>query len=116
MNKYIQGHPDYIVNSHGQVFKVCPKSIRELNKENSHGHARVTLDGEKLYVSSLVMHAFGPPKPDPTYKIFHINGNKWDDDIKNLVWLDKSSIHRYSLYTEEYRQSYAFRTEVLGTI
>ena len=109
----IDSHPNYWVSDLGNVYRERHKELHILRKDICCGHSRVTLDGEKCYVGRLVLETFCPPK-DISYKVFHIDGNKLNDALNNLVWLSKSNIHRYSSYTSEYKQTEAYRREVLG--
>lgn len=101
--KQVEGHPNYWVSTDGNVYSKHGDDYYRLQKDIvGNGHARVTLDGRKYYVSSLVMAAFEPCE-DLTKKIFHIE-DRSDDSLSNLIWLTKSEIQRYSPYTSEYRK------------
>lgn len=102
----IDGHPHYWVSNLGNVYRKVWRNgheeYRALNKDiSTNGHARVTLNGEKCYVSKLVMRMFNPTD-DYTLRVFHI-GDKLDDSLTNLVWLTPSDVQRYSTYTPERR-------------
>lgn len=97
------GHPNYYVSTDGNVYSRRNDDFHRLQKDIvGNGHARVTLDGRKYYVSSLVMSTFEPCE-DLDKQIFHIE-EKTDDSLNNLIWLTKSEIQRYSPYTSEYRK------------
>ena len=102
--RQIPGHPSYGVSDTGSVFAIKDKGLKELEKDISTGYPRVTLDGQKYYVSTLVASCFLDPPNESNKKIFLKDGNKLNCDINNLVWLSPSEIQRYSQYTVEYRR------------
>ena len=106
--KQIPGHPNYGVSDTGSVFAIKDKGLKELEKDISTGYPRVTLDGQKYYVSTLVATCFlDPPNGNKKIKIEnskYIDGNPNNCNVNNLVWLSPSEIQRYSQYTVEYRR------------
>lgn len=106
-------HPNYWVSDQGNVYREKQKELYPLQKDICCGFARVTLNRDKCYVGRLVLEAFCPTK-DIHMQAYHIDGNKLNDSLDNLVWLTKSQIHRYSYYADEYKRTEAYRREVLG--
>lgn len=102
--KQIPEHPNYGVSDTGSVFSIKDKGLKELEKDISTGYPRVTLDGQKYYVSTLVASCFLDPPNESNKKIFLKDGNKLNCDVNNLVWLSPSEIQRYSQFTVEYRR------------
>lgn len=102
--KQIPEHPNYGVSDTGSVFSIKDKGLKELEKDISTGYPRVTLDGQKYYVSTLVASCFLDPPNESNKKIFLKDGNKLNCDVNNLVWLNPSEIQRYSQFTVEYRR------------
>lgn len=102
--RQIPGHPSYGVSDTGSVFAIKNKGLKELEKDISTGYPRVTLDGQKYYVSTLVASCFLDPPNESNKKIFLKDGNKLNCDVNNLVWLSPSEIQRYSQFTVEYRR------------
>ena len=102
--KQIPGHPNYGVSDTGSVFAIKDKGLKELEKDISTGYPRVTLDGQKYYVSTLVASCFLDPPNESNKKIFLKDGNKLNCDVNNLVWLSPSEVQIYSRYTVEYRR------------
>lgn len=41
---------------------------------------------EGFYIHLLVMMAWGPPKPSPDHEVNHSDGNKLNNDYRNLEW------------------------------
>lgn len=102
--KQIPGHLNYGVSDTGSVFAIKDKGLKELEKDISTGYPRVTLDGQKYYVSTLVASCFLDPPNESNQKIFLKDGNKLNCNANNLVWLSPSEIQRYSQFTVEYRR------------
>ena len=104
MIKQIREHPKYAVDDNGNVYIINSDGLLELKKDISNGYARVKLDGEKVYVSSLVAKIFLKPQPSENHKLFYIDGDRLNCRPQNLCWLTQSEIQRYSQYTIEYRK------------
>ena len=106
--RQIPGHPNYGVSDTGSVFAIKDKGLKELEKDISTGYPRVTLDGQKYYVSTLVATCFLDAPNEESQGVVVKDPNKLGCDVNNLVWLSPSEIQRYSQYTVEYRR------EILG--
>jgi hypothetical protein len=106
MEKEIEGHVFYTVTDTGEVYSYCSGEALELKWDISNGYPRVNIGGKRKYVADLVAEAFLPPPKDPRHKIFYIDGNKLNCDVRNLVWLSQSDIQFCSQYTLEYRKQY----------
>lgn len=106
MIKQIKHHPEYAVSDSGNVFKIAEDGLRELKKDISNGYARVQLNRRNYYVADLVAEYFLQPRPNPNYKLFYVDGNRSNCAKRNLRWMSKSDIQRYSQYTVEYRQQF----------
>lgn len=83
----IDGFPGYAINSYGQVrgrrFMLTP-SIR-----NGYRRAQMhQLDGRyvKRPLHLLVLTAFVGPKPTPLHEGAHIDGDRNNNHVSNLVW------------------------------
>lgn len=105
MIKQIPEHPNYAVSDSGVVYSIHDSGLKELRKDISNGYARVELNGKKYYVASLVADLYLSPKPDNSFKLFYIDGNKNNCNVNNLIWLSKTDIQILSSYTIEYRTS-----------
>lgn len=102
--KVIPKHPNYIVYENGYVARILtPGVYSTLIPDLSNGYPRVELDGKKEYISKLVLETFDP-QPDKRLKVFHIDGDRMNCKLNNLVWLTPSEVQLYSSYTVEYRR------------
>ena len=104
MKKRIARHPMYAVSDGGVVYRIiCQGCYSMLMPDFSNGHPRVDLDGKKESIARLVLEAFDPTD-NPYLKAFHIDGDKANNRLDNLVWLTTSEVQRYSTYTVERRK------------
>ena len=106
MFKQIEGHPNYVVDRFGNVYRKYYRSgvvLYPLKPDTSNGYCRVDIDGRKEYISRLVLDAF-KINPGCGYRVFYIDGDSMNCGIENLVWLTPSEIQRYSTYTIERRK------------
>ncbi len=100
----IKNHPRYFVSDAGYVYSHCTDELKQLQPEVlPNGHTRVMLDGNKEYIANLVMEAFNP-KSIPNTFIFHVDDDKMNNDLNNLVWLTRPQIHMFSQYSVDYRK------------
>lgn len=91
----IEGYDLYFVSEDGKVFSDKYKIRRELSqRRNSRGYMYVNLCKNGKYksisVHKLVASAF-LAKPIGKNEVNHIDGNKTNNDISNLEWVDKST-------------------------
>ena len=96
-------HPRYCVSDDGVVYRKERSGLFKLSPDLSNGYARVCLDGKKENIGRLVLEAFDPSF-DSSLKVFYIDGNKTNNRLDNLVWLNSSEVQLYSSYTIEYRK------------
>ena len=94
--KPIPNYPDYEISEDGRVFRVTSRTRGRVGDEakvgimNS-GYAFVNLSRlgskpRKFSVQSLILEAFVGPRPSPSHQAAHINGNKLDNRLENLMW------------------------------
>jgi len=88
--KKIEGKPNYSVSNDGNVRNDKTGRILKLHKGTA-GYYQVML-GRKtvpLYVHRIVATAF-IPNPEGLPQVDHINGDKSDNQVKNLRWVSVS--------------------------
>ena len=81
------GYVEYRKNG-GRMVKFCKKPSIKMCHNNGHGYYYVIIDNERFYVHRLVGMAFIPnlfcyPEID------HINGDRGDNSVENLRWVDR---------------------------
>ena len=82
--KEIDGHPNYLVSSLGNVRNI--KTCRTLTPYvDDKGYVRVKVDGKSLRLHIGVAVAF-IPNPDNKPTVNHIHGNKKDNRASQLEW------------------------------
>lgn len=101
MFKEILNHPNYIITDSGEVYR--KGSDKNLLPDCSNGYARVNIDGKKINIGRLVLETFKPVNRNDL-NVFYINGDKLDNHLENLVWLDHSDVQVFSKYTVDYRK------------
>lgn len=81
---WIEGADDYFISSRGRF-----KRGRKLRKQSTDGdgYKRCNIGKNKYRVHRLVAMAF-IPNPDNLPVIDHIDGNKTNNNVENLRWVD----------------------------
>ena len=82
----IKNYDDYYVTSTGKIYSLKNNKKRELKGwvQNT-GYKIVALDNKKHSVHRLVAEAF-IPNPNDYPVVNHIDGNKLNNNVKNLEW------------------------------
>lgn len=99
----ILNHPNYCISDDGVVYRKERSGLFKLSPDLSNGYARVSLDGKKINIGRLVLEAFDPSL-DSSLNVFYIDGDRTNNHLDNLVWLNSSEVQLYSRYTIEYRK------------
>ena len=79
--------PGYMVSSLGRVRNRNTGRILQTELNRKGGYERVDIGGRKRYVHRLVMNSFFSECTDE--KVTHIDGNKCNNAITNLKFIDK---------------------------
>lgn len=104
--KIIPDHENYVVTTHGQVYRNLGDTLRRIKTDLSNGYERVELDGRKLAVQRLVAEAFCPKQSPNQDRVFHVDGDMRNNRAENLRWGTASEIQIWSHWTLEYRHLY----------
>jgi len=98
---YVRGYEGlYIINRYGTVLSVKNNTIKLLRSSNQHGYRAISLaiDGKRKAkrIHRLIAEAF-IPNPESKPFINHIDGNKSNNEIKNLEWVTHQENMRHAV-------------------
>lgn len=86
--KDIEEHPGYKISNFGNILNV--KKMKKLKPcVNSSGYKKIVLHGTNVYIHRLVAETF-IPNPCSLPEVNHKDGNKWNNTVENLEWVNKS--------------------------
>ena len=95
--KVVDNYPKYEVSNKGRIRsqKVGWKLVRSLNTRVGYKYIDLWNEkgGKSFRVHILVLEAFVGPRPSGsvTYETNHIDGDKLNNDLRNLEWVTKSA-------------------------
>lgn len=96
--KTIEGYPNYQISSNGDVFS---NNINKVMSPKRHykGYLYITLSDngktKSFKIHRLVANAF-LPNPNNLPQVNHIDGNKMNNNYRNLEWCDNSTNIQHS--------------------
>lgn len=85
--KIIESFPNYKISKDGQIYSIN-KDIIMLSHEHN-GSLSIKLSGKMCKISRLVALTY-IPNPENLPNVSHKNGNKHDNNVKNLFWSSNS--------------------------
>ena len=86
---------DYFVSDFGRVLSLCNNEARVLKPYNCNGYLCVSISNKDRKIHQLVARAF-IPNPEAKPIIHHIDGNKQNNNVSNLMWAThKENIKAY---------------------
>lgn len=95
MFKTIERYPDYEISKTGDIRQKETKNLRKPYIDSGRKKIKLTYQGKKESVSRLVAETY-IPNPENKPVVRHIDGDKENDDVDNLEWVDKSIAQRDS--------------------
>lgn len=87
----VQITPTYVLREDGKIFNKKTGKERIVVKQRQGYY--IYVNGKNCFVHQLVMEHFGPPSPGEEYKIWHVNGDNYDNRVENLEWATSSQIN-----------------------
>jgi len=103
----------YQISNHGKVRNIATNTFKQLTPKDN-GYLIVTLYknnvGKTLYVHRLVLQAFVGNAPSNKPDVRHLDGNKHNNYLPNLIWGDKSENAKDSI-----RHGTRFQPDVRGS-
>jgi len=87
--KYARLHPVYdwlLVTPEGRVFSTKSQHWKKANKQ-ANGYYTTYVLRKNATIHCLVLEAFSGLKPHPKMQCAHLDGNKANNNIKNLKWV-----------------------------
>ena len=87
----IPGAESYSVSNKGNIRNNNTMTVKSLHK-NRYGSlfGRIRIDENKKFVSvnmTQLMRNHMPPCPGPEYGLYHLDGNKCNNNVENLKWM-----------------------------
>lgn len=91
MEKVIEGFENYTINEQGIVKNIKTGKLKTIRPNAQVGYLQVNLwknnHGHELYIHRLIAKAF-IPNPLNLPEVNHIDGNRQNNSLNNLEWVD----------------------------
>lgn len=98
----LKGFDNYQISNLGRIYSKKRKVCLKIRRLGNSGYYQVRLfkDGRYIYknLHRLIAETF-IPNPNNYKTVNHINGNKLDNRISNLEWMDESDQQYHALMT-----------------
>lgn len=86
---------DYEITRNGEIINKHNNHKRVL-QPNTKGYLRVMINGKNLFVHRLVAEKY-VPNPDNKPQVNHIDGNKLNNNYKNLEWVTNQENRNHAM-------------------
>lgn len=121
MIKEIKGYPNYFITEDGKVISKQSKNSKELCQWiDSTGYKQVIIykNGKRYYkrVHQLVAEAFVEGKSEENCMVNHIDGNKVNNNFKNLEWVSNKENTQHAYDNGLYRSTYKCKVKAIHKI
>lgn len=121
MAKEIKGYPNYFITEDGRVISKKSKNPKELCQWiDGTGYKQVVIrkDGKRYYkrVHQLVADAFVEGKSEINCMVNHIDGNKVNNNFKNLEWTSNKKNTQHAYDNGLYRSTYKCKIKAIHKI
>lgn len=121
MIKEIKGYPNYFITEDGRVISKKSKNPKELCQWiDGTGYKQVIIrkDGKRYYkrVHQLVADAFVEGKSEINCMVNHIDGNKVNNNFKNLEWTSNKKNTQHAYDNGLYRSTYKCKVKAVHKI
>lgn len=108
MEKIIKGLENYSIDEQGVVRNIVKGTVKSVKPNKQTGYLQVDLwknnISHKKYIHRLIAEAF-IPNPLNLPEVNHIDGNRQNNDISNLEWVDSqgNKIHAVKTGLRKYK-------------
>lgn len=118
MIREIKGYPNYFITEDGKVISKQSKKTKELCQWiDGTGYKQVIIykNGKRHYkrVHQLVAEAFVEDKSEENCMVNHIDGNKVNNNFKNLEWVSNRENTQHAYDNGLYRSTYKCKVKAI---
>ena len=87
--KQLKNYPNHFISDTGRIYSQAGgKNLRQLKPfMDAGGYMRINLERRKTFSLHRLIAIHFIPNPENKPQVNHINGDKTDNDIRNLEWM-----------------------------
>lgn len=82
----VKCHSAYEVSNNGRIARVLPDGSRKIRKTDKL-NGTIVAKGRRISIARIVAETWISPPPRQDAVIYHINGDKTDNRVGNLIWI-----------------------------
>lgn len=91
--KEIPYNEEYYINKHGDIWRVTEEGeLKRISTFAANGVVMCKLHRRSVSVARLVAELFLPNDHKERTRVYHIDGDMWNNDISNLIWCTPSEV------------------------